>query len=61
MTKIQNRLCLNVAFDEIVFVIATFGFRICFEFGASDFEFAGLATTQKTKTCLHRAGPDKEE
>ena len=41
MTKIQNRSCLNIAFDDIVLVIEEFGFRMCFGFGASDFEFAG--------------------
>jgi hypothetical protein len=52
---------LNNAFDDIVLVIETFGFRICFGFGASDFEFAGPAITQKAKICLHTAGPGKEE
>jgi hypothetical protein len=37
---VQNGSCLNIAFDDIVLVIETFGFRICFGFGASDFEFA---------------------
>jgi len=34
----------------IVLVIGTFGFRICFGFRASDFEFSGQAEAHKIKT-----------
>jgi len=36
MTKIRK----IKFFNEIVWVIETFGFNICFGFGASDFEFS---------------------
>jgi len=48
MTKIQNRTCPNIPFNDIVWVIGEFEFRICFEFGVSDFEFDRRIAKMKT-------------
>ena len=48
----------NTLSSDVVLVIETFGFRICFEFRVSGFEFRDKHKIKDSKACLVPACPD---